>query len=483
VSNGSRELYTRDGFGNQVVCLRFTSDGKSLLAAGSNGALKVWDAQTGEEQKSIEADRIVTRVAAISADGKLVAWSEFDRSGRGGYLLRVVDIQTGKDKFTRQAHSSTITDLAFSGDGKALLSAARDRSCKIWNPESGQLLYRVRGPQFVSEMVAFNPAGSRILTGTLDGKVNLLRVPFPLQERLTVNAQLSRPTQIAFSPDGQSLFLATQTGGLHTLDARTGQERLGVAIGVVQHGNFSPDGKSLITTGPQSLLQIWDTATGEETLSLTSPIGRVSGAWFDPDGLRVVVAGEKAVHVLDAWTGKELCTFNGHATVATTACFSPDGKTVVSCGLDRRLRLWDAQTGEHRAMVTLPMSSTPVSRLCFSPDGTRIVAGQGIFSGASAEPGAELKVWDARLEKEVASIKLSGSRIDSVCFSPDGKLILTGGSDGVVRLWDLQTKCEMLALPGHGAGVVSVCFSPDGDTIASTSLDGTAKLWSAKPRP
>jgi predicted NACHT family NTPase len=64
-----------------------------------------------------------------------------------------------------------------------------------------------------------------------------------------------------------------------------------------------------------------------------------------------------------------------------------------------------------------------------------------------------------------------------VAFSPDGKLLATGGSDGVVRCWEVTSSRELLTCKGHSDLVRSIAFSSDGQTLASGSDDRTVKLW------
>jgi WD40 repeat protein len=70
-----------------------------------------------------------------------------------------------------------------------------------------------------------------------------------------------------------------------------------------------------------------------------------------------------------------------------------------------------------------------------------------------------------------------------VAFSPDGRLLATGGRDGAVRLWDVAARRMVTApLRGHTADVTRVAFSPDGSTLASASFDRTVRLWSVSRR-
>jgi len=112
-----------------------------------------------------------------------------------------------------------------------------------------------------------------------------------------------------------------------------------------------------------------------------------------------------------------------------------------------------------------------VSSVCFSPDGKQIVSGSGDIT---------ICLWDAASGQLVGS-PLEGHRgwVRSVAFSPDGKQIVSGSDDATICLWDaVSGQLVGSPLKGHSSGVTSVAFSPDGKQIVSSSGDTTI-LWDA----
>src|SRR5262249_28786610 len=98
------------------------------------------------------------------------------------------------------------------------------------------------------------------------------------------------------------------------------------------------------------------------------------------------------------------------------------------------------------------------------------------------------RVWDAATGKEVLTLKgpIGGylrAAFWAAAFSPDDSLIVTGGSDHNARVWDAATGSEIAVLRGHTNDVCHVCFSPDGRYILTSGHDDrTARVWRTPTR-
>lgn len=234
---------------------------------------------------------------------------------------------------------------------------------------------------------------------------------------------------------------------------------------------WSPDGKVLAANN-----QLWDAATGKaiRTLQVGPRDGWKHVVW-SPDGKTLALVGEH-ISLWDPATGKRMRTIL--APGPTHAAWSPDGKvmaTVCWSDEDATIRLWDTATGKqiramkrkapkHRWSTGGPSSPASDDWVCWSPDGKMLAS-----AGSNG-----MDLWESS-GKEIAS--LGDGRI--VCWSPDGTKLVSANYDAV-RLLDAATRREIRTWKDGLRDIKAVCWSPDGKTIAAAGGDNAIRLWDAR---
>ena len=205
---------------------------------------------------------------------------------------------------------------------------------------------------------------------------------------------------------------------------------------------------------------------------------------YSPDGSRIAFgSANKFIDIWDANKGLYLKTLKGHTGNVTSLAFSPDGSRIVSGSTDACLKIWNANTGVCIKNIEGVIDNSggnwlknfeghlsPVSSVAYSPDGKYIVSGS--YDGI-------IKIWDANTGKYLKTL-LGGSRtIFSLAFSPDGSRIVSCSVDNTIKIWNANTGECIKTLKGDNDRFYSVAYSPDGTKIISCSADRYIKIWDA----
>ncbi|MEG5050903.1 MULTISPECIES: WD40 domain-containing protein [unclassified Microcoleus] len=198
-----------------------------------------------------------------------------------------------------------------------------------------------------------------------------------------------------------------------------------------------------------------------------------------PDqGLGATTGGLPLLEIIEATRGKtetEVGYVGGNAATLLlkkdkTALEGKDLSSAVILGADftnatlRHVNLAEANL----ANSTFTKIFGSVRSVIFSPDGKLLATG---------DTDGIVRLWEASSCREILTCKGHTNVVESVAFSPDGKILASASYDKTIELWDVKTGECLKVFQGHTESVMSVTFHPDGNILASGSFDRTVRLW------
>lgn len=474
-----------------VLSVAFSPDGKLIASGGFDRSLRFWNAETGLPvgDPVVVPDPAVASVA-FSPDGRRIA-------SAGGTTIRLWDVASRAPIGEPMAeHTAPVNRLVYSRDGTRIASASDDKTIRLWDADTGSPIGEpLVGHENAVAGLAFDPEGRRIASTAEDDTLRVWDVGGARVLRGHDDAVMA----IAVSPDGKRILSSSTDQTIRQWDVDTGA-RIGPVIRTggapvasstlvdklqtMYRADYIADGRQIIGLNRRAI-HLWNAATGLPSGDRPSPPpGTVAVAYSEVGRKYATLAGSTSESgTLAAMTGTDIQVRDEamrpigsplhHDKPLSYLAFTPDGQRIATASEDFKVRFWDAGTGHQ---IGAPLENPElILAMNFSADG-RMLAVSTIES---------VRVWDVDRGEEVGGQGLMGndSWVLDVALSPDGQVIATGGSDGVVHLSDVATgRAIGPGLVGHTMAVSDVDFSLDGTLLVSASADKTIRVWSV-PTP
>ena len=416
----------------------------------------------GSLLRTLEGHTGWVRGVAILPDGRRAISAAYDKT------LRVWDLETGETLRTLQGHTNGVLAVAALPDGRRAVSASYDETVRLWDLETGKLLLTLEGHTDWVRAVAVLPDGRRAISAADDATLRIwdLETGKTLQ---TLQGHTDEVRAVAILPDGSLAISAAEDETLRVWDLETGETLRtlqGHTDGVSAVAAL-PDGRHVISGAYDATLQLWDLETGKTLRTFQGHTDGVSAVAALPDGRRAVSAAyDETLRVWDLETGETLRTLQGHTDGVSAVAVLPDGRHAVSAADDKTLRVWDLETGE---ALRSPQGHTgSVLAVAVLPDGRRAI---------SAAYDATLRVWDLETGETLHTLRGHTDWVRAVAVLPDGRRAISAADDATLRVWDLETGESIHTLRGHTDGVNAVAILQDGRRAISAAYDATLRVW------
>lgn len=369
----------RSGPGQHYINdIAFSPDGKTLAVTNGFSELTMWDLNTGELHRRVEAAGL--NVTYTPDGARLATWEHTlaQWQAKDGLLLN-----------TLNQHIGYVTSLAFMPDGINLAIGSLDGFIYLRRVSDGALYRRLQDDKSGVTSIAVSADGSRLISGSADHTIRFWKTA---ANTFLINRALSgyEMEHITISANGQYAISAVSDGGLHLWQVDNGQLlEWGFGFGgmALQPVAFSPTEMLFATVKDEDHLGLWPgTAVFGKAQLLSGPA--------------------------ELW--------------ASTLAFSADGQLLAAASSDGQLWLWRVSDGEllFRLEEALP-DMTSIEHLAFSPDGQLL----------AAISGRKVLLWHVSDRTFLHTITMQHGRPKDIAFSPNGRYLAIGSADGTVRLW------------------------------------------------
>lgn len=328
--------------------------------------------------------------------------------------------------------------LVFSPDGKTLVTSEY-REARLWDIETGEHLMTLETDMNEVRALGFYPDGKTVV-GVIESAASRGSYSFAVWDLISPGPRHPYPAQRAFR--GREHYDIPSKGK----DTLTPQVNASDDLAK----GFLQDNTNVITLGHSGSVWVLDLTqdqlrhqqmVGTKALKrmqfaafrfTTAPTDKIGSRWSW--GEYRYTFGPSPI-VLNRQGTRSLSFFTVPAHEVTLLAFSPDGKTLVSGGYRREIRLWDVAFGE-------------------------------------------IRLWDVDTSRQIAVMRAPEGSVTVLAFSPDGKTLASASSRGKILIWDIASHRLLSVISPYRweASINALVFAPDNITLASLA-GGTVHLW------
>ena len=238
----------------EISSSSFSPNGKQIVCITKNGGLRIIDTEYLSDTRIIRGHSDVVHSVAFDPSGSIIA------SGSGDKTIKLWDVITGNLIGTFLGHTDVVCSVSFSPSGKQIVSASVDSTIKIWDVEKGITIQTLKGHKGAVLSAVFSSNGEKIASSSCDNMIIIWNAnDFGVEHEL--DGHTGTVISVAFSPDGKLVASASEDGTIRIWDVENGKtiKQLIGHSGAVKSVEFNCDGNLIISSSDDNTIKILST--------------------------------------------------------------------------------------------------------------------------------------------------------------------------------------------------------------------------------
>ena len=493
------ELIIRQGHKKAINVVTYSVDGQYVLSAGEDKVIKMWDVKTGIDIKTFSGHTAPINCLELTNDGKQMISGDQD----GNIFIWEIGGNT-KPTLTISGHEGAVNTIKIKPDQQSFLSGGKDELIKEWNFE-GDTIKSIRAMTSEIRAIGIHPSGNlAIVGGQKTNDVELLIIDLNTGEitddalkhyksaglakaytyavlsgfsivsniakgnigKDMLDFYIMNYNNIEYRKDGKSALIS-QNMFIPLAAAKDEEERTGGTVVTIVE--FTDDGRQFVDVKRP---QRWQIAYPQ------------TRALFNQDQTHIIANLRNSINVYDmenarfpegdrkesmAYEPPKVKEFTGDVSWLNSIAMSPDYRTVASADEDRKIKLWDMETG--RILRSLEGYVQPALAVDIMPDGKHILVGS---------LDRDLTMWDVTTGRLVRTFDRS-TDITSIDISANGRYFVTSAQNTrFFKVWNFSTGRLLRSVLDKKQDFTWVRFESAPDYVYAMTEDEDLRLWEVR---
>lgn len=468
-----------------VTALAFSPESDFLATGHEDGKVRLWDLKNKKPIAEVHLSKLGVSALAFKPDGLELAVATEDCS------ITLLETKGLKQVGKLVGHKDRIPSMVWSPEGGRLYSAGWDTTVRVWNVADRKPIILLNNHAIQVQAIAISPDGKYLASADSDLLVRIWSTE--LFQEVGATREMDEEVRfLAFSHDSKTLA----SGGVVHISAWDFEPQTKLSLYV--HPGMLRDSicvhpvqKELLVLNPGHALNIWNIDSikdkpfpygmndPEDFLSFAlSKDGEVMAGSFIFQGSKQQVGNPScAIALWDFHAGKLSKIIDSSCSPATSMAFSPCGKFLAYGGvLSSEVRVWNLEINNPSIQLTDAVDGHSISDVVFVPKRNQLIIAGVDWLATSGKDG-QIALWDLDTNKVVNSCSMGAFHL---AISGDAKYLACALVSKQVLVLNLQTFEKVAMLGEFLHAINSICFSPDGKILAASAEDQQVRFWSVE---